>query len=31
LVEKVTKRKGTQHVCHKKECGYEEDIAAPAE
>ncbi len=30
LVEKVTKRKGTQHVCHKKECGYEEDIAPPA-
>ncbi len=31
LVEKVTKRKGTQHVCHKKDCGYEEDIAPPGE
>ncbi|MCP4204039.1 MAG: type I DNA topoisomerase, partial [bacterium] len=31
LVEKVTKRKGTQHVCHKKDCGYEEDVAPPAE
>lgn len=31
LIEKVTKRKGTQHVCHKKDCDYEEDIAAPGE
>ncbi|MFQ5526868.1 MAG: type I DNA topoisomerase [Thermoanaerobaculia bacterium] len=31
LVEKVTRRKGIQHVCHKKDCSYEEDVAPPGE
>jgi DNA topoisomerase-1 len=30
LLEKVLKRKGTIHICHDKECGYEEVILPPS-